>query len=129
VRSHTPTKGVHPVFHVSQLKPHTPNPFPSCTVPIPAPDIIDGDKHFEIDHVVDSKIDKHWICTYCYKVEFTGHLDKEDRFLWVAADELLKTALEAIGDFHAKYLRKPGPLATIHPDLIPVTNVTISNLL
>jgi hypothetical protein len=49
----------HPVFHVSQLEPHFPNPFPSREEPPPATvEIIDGDKHFEIKQIVDSKLDR-----------------------------------------------------------------------
>ena len=52
-------KAVHPVFHVSMLKPATPNTFQQCSEPLPAPVLIDGEPEYEIFKIVDSKID-HW---------------------------------------------------------------------
>jgi len=48
---------VHPVFHVSMLKPATSNTFSERIQPAPAPVIIDGEPEYEISRIVDSKID------------------------------------------------------------------------
>ena len=47
---------VHPVFHVSILKPTTSNTFSKRIQPAPAPVIIDGEPEYEISQIVDSKI-------------------------------------------------------------------------
>ena len=48
---------VHPVFHVSMLKPATSNTFSERIQLSPAPVIIDGKPEYEISWIVDSKID------------------------------------------------------------------------
>ena len=106
-------QGIHPVFHISQLEPHTPNPFPSRTDPPPQSVIIDGEQHYEISGIVDSKLDRRYKCRLRYKVEFTGYEDTDDRYDWQGADELLETAKESIEEFHLRYPNKPGPLETL----------------
>jgi hypothetical protein len=48
---------IHPVFHVSQLEPATPNTIPNCTQPPPPLIEIDGEIEYEIAAILDSKID------------------------------------------------------------------------
>ena len=48
---------VHPVFHVSMLKPTISNTFSERIQPAPTPVIIDGESEYEISWIVDSKID------------------------------------------------------------------------
>ena len=45
------------MFHVSMLKPATPNIFQQHSKPPPAPVIIDGEPEYEISKIVNSKID------------------------------------------------------------------------
>jgi len=59
---------VHPVFHVSMLKPATSNTFSEKIQPAPAPVIIDREPEYEISQIVDSKIDRRWACKLLYKV-------------------------------------------------------------
>jgi hypothetical protein len=49
---------VHPVFHVSQLEPATPNLIPNQIQSPPPPVEIDGEPEFEISEILDSKIDQ-----------------------------------------------------------------------
>ena len=48
---------IHPVFHVSMLKPIMSNTFSEKIQPAPAPVIIDREPEYEISQIVDSKID------------------------------------------------------------------------
>jgi len=50
-------RAVHPVFHISMLKPAIPNTFQQHSEPPPVPVIIDGEPEYEIFKIVDSKID------------------------------------------------------------------------
>ena len=59
---------VHPVFHVSMLKPATSNTFSKRIQPAPAPVIIDGKPEYEISWIVDSKINCWQACKLLYKV-------------------------------------------------------------
>src|SRR5260221_12168417 len=48
---------VHLVFHVSQLEPAQPNPFPLQQQPPPPPLQIDGESEYEVSEILDSKVD------------------------------------------------------------------------
>jgi len=61
-------RAVHPVFHVSMLKPAIPNIFQQRSKSPPAPVIINGEPEYEISKIVDSKIDCWRACKLLYKV-------------------------------------------------------------
>ena len=94
------------MFHVSMLKPATPNTFQQHSKPPPAPVIIDGEPEYEI---VDSKIDRRRACKLLYKVIWLGYEDTDDDSEWLPAVEL-EHAKELVNDFYLKYPAKPGPL-------------------
>jgi len=50
-------RAIHPMFHVSMLKPATSNIFQQHSKPLLAPVNIDGEPEYEISKIVDSKID------------------------------------------------------------------------
>ena len=50
---------VHPVFHVSQLEPATPNVIPNCVQPPPLPIEVDGEPEYEITKILNSKLNHH----------------------------------------------------------------------
>ena len=49
---------VHPVFHVSQLEPATPNTILNRSQPPPPPVKVDGEPEYEITEILDSKLDR-----------------------------------------------------------------------
>jgi hypothetical protein len=99
---------VHPVFHVSQLEPHFPNPFAGRKEPpLAAVEIIDGDEHFEIKQIADSKFNWRFWTKLRYYVEWTGYENTDEQFSWVSADDI--DAPEHIENFHRRYPNKPGP--------------------
>jgi len=102
-------RATHPVFHVSMLKPATPNTFQQRSKPLPAPVIIDGEPEYEISKIVDSKIDHQRACKLLYKVIWLGYEDTDNDSEWLPAMEL-EYAKELLNDFHLKYPSKPGPL-------------------
>jgi len=102
-------RAVHPVFHVSMLKPTTLNNFQQCSEPPPAPVIIDGEPEYEISTIVDSKIDCRRACKLLYKVIWLGYEDTDNDSEWLPATEL-EHAKELLSDFYLKYPTKPGPL-------------------
>jgi len=59
-------RAVHPVFHISMLKPATPNTFQQRSEPPPAPVIIDREPEYKISKIVDSKIDCRRACKLLY---------------------------------------------------------------
>jgi hypothetical protein len=94
------------------LEPTTPNSFPDCSDPLPAPVVVDREPEYEISCIVDSKIDCRQQCKLLYKVFWLGYKGTDQEFDWLPAIEL-EHALELITDFHAAYLDKPGPLANL----------------
>ena len=50
-------RSVHPVFHVSQLEPAEPDPFPHHRQPPPPPVEVEGSMEYEISEILDSKLD------------------------------------------------------------------------
>lgn len=100
---------VHPVFHVSQLEPVTPNPIPNQTQSPPPPIEVDGEEEYEVTKILDSKMDKHYRrCPLWYYVRWHGYEGTDEEFSWIAADEL--HADELLGEYHQWYQNKPGPL-------------------
>ncbi|KIJ32600.1 hypothetical protein M422DRAFT_265626 [Sphaerobolus stellatus SS14] len=105
-------RAVHPVFHISMLEPATPNPFPKQTIPPPPTIVIDEEEdNYEIDEILDSKIDRRRKCKLQYLVKWMGYEGTGQDSDWVLATEV--NASELIEDFHQLYLAKPGPLSAL----------------
>jgi hypothetical protein len=102
-------RAIHPVFHISQLEPATPNTIPNCTQPPPPLIEIDSVIEYEIAAILDSKIDNQWKCRLLYFVRWAGYKGTDEEHSWLPATEL-EHAQELLSDFHAQYPRKPGPL-------------------
>ena len=102
-------KSVHPVFHVSQLEPATPNTIPNRVQTPPPPVDIDGETEYEIEEILDSKIDRRRRnCKLLYLVRWSGYEGTDEETSWLLADEL-GHASELVHDFHLRYPDKPGP--------------------
>src|ERR1700733_9612668 len=100
-------RAVHPIFHISMLEPITPNTIPNCIVPPPPPVEIDGDFEHKISEVLDSKINKHFICKLLYLVRWTGYEGTDEETSWLPATELEHPS-KAVSDFHHAYPNTPG---------------------
>jgi hypothetical protein len=103
-------RAVHPVFHVSQLEPATPNTIPNRVQPPLPPIEVDDNIEFEISKILDTKIDKRRKCQLLYLVRWTGYEGTDQETNWLPTMEL-QHALELVQDFHKSYPMKPGPLA------------------
>jgi len=76
------------MFHVSMLKPVTPNTFQQCFEPPLAPVVIDREPEYEISKIVDSKINCQRTCKLLYKVIWLGYKDTDNDSKWLPAIEL-----------------------------------------
>jgi len=112
---------VHPVFHVSMLKPATSNTFSKRIQPAPASVIIDGEPEYEISQIVDSKIDCWQAYKLLYKVIWLGYEDTGDKSEWIPGSELTHT-IDLVSDFHIAYPTKPSslPLSWTHCCICPL---------
>jgi hypothetical protein len=100
---------IHPVFHVSQLEPATPNTIPNRTQPPPSPIEIDSEIEYKIAAILDSKINNQRKCRLLYFVRWAGYEGTDEEHSWLPATEL-EHAQELLSDFHAQYPWKPSPL-------------------
>jgi hypothetical protein len=110
-------RAIHPVFHVSQLEPATPNTILNHTQPLPPPIEINGEIEYEIVAILDSKIDNRQKCRLLYFVRWAGYEGTDEEHSWLPATEL-EHAQELLSDFHTQYPWKPGPLPIFDPTII-----------
>ncbi|KAG6327607.1 hypothetical protein ID866_11481 [Astraeus odoratus] len=82
-------KSVHLVFHISQLKPTTPNVIPNH-IQLPLPPVeVDGDPKYKISEILNSK-------------------GTDEETSWLLATKLDHSS-ELVQEYHAWNPAKPGP--------------------
>ena len=101
-------RSVHPVFHVSMLKPYMPSSIPNHTEPPLMPVKVEGELKYEIAEILDTKVNKCRCCKLLYLVKWLGYEGTNEETSWLPADELSHAA-DLVKDFHRKYPDKPGP--------------------
>jgi hypothetical protein len=101
-------RAIHPVFHVSMLEPSFPNSIPNRVISPPPPVEIDGSIEYEVEQILDSKLDRRRRIQLQYYVQWAGYKDQPDEYTWIDASDL-ENAYELVADYHTKYPSKPGP--------------------
>ncbi|SGY15944.1 BQ5605_C012g06709 [Microbotryum silenes-dioicae] len=94
---------IHPVFHVSLLKPYRPNTLPSRQQPVlPPPNLIDGQEAFVVERILNSRV-----ChgSLQYFIDWTGY-GPQDRE-WVDTSNFDDDNALVL-DFHHSKPCKPG---------------------
>jgi hypothetical protein len=101
-------RAIHPVFHVSQIEPHTSNPFPEWIDSLPPLIVLeDGDEH-ELKAILDSKLDRQYRVKLHYYVKWEGYEGTDKQYSWIGADDIRK-ANELLSEFYKCHPNKPGP--------------------
>ena len=98
---------IHPVFNVSLLRPAAVTPLPGQVQPPPPPVEVDGLEEWEVEEVVDSRIDRRGRGgrpRLKYTVKWIGYPGLQE----VPADWITNAA-ELVRNFHRRYPEKPGP--------------------
>ncbi len=99
---------IHPVFHVSQLEPRTPNVIPGRIQDPEPPIIIEGEEEYDVAEILDSKMDRRFKRSPLrYYVRWAGYEGTDEEFSWVGADDI--RADELINKFHLRYPKKANP--------------------
>lgn len=105
---------VHPVFHVSSLRPAATDPLDGQKLPAPVPEIIDCEQEWEVEAVFNSKRSRNKLYYY---VQWFGDLAE---YSWEPATNLVN-APDLIAAFYKGYPSKPQPLdkelTGVHPSL------------
>ena len=73
---------------------------------------VEGELEYEIEEIVDSRLDRRRKCPLLYNVKWAGYEGTAQQYDWIPANEL-ENASEAISDFHSRYPDKPGPLSAL----------------
>ena len=92
---------IHNVFHVNLLEPASTDPFPGQTTPNLPPVEIDGEKEWEVETVLSSRLKYRKIY---YTIRWKGD--------WENSEEPagnVQNAAEKMAEYHAKYPDRPGP--------------------
>jgi hypothetical protein len=90
------------------LEPSSESSIPNRNPEPPPPVEIEDDFEYEIEEILDSKIDKRRRVKLLYLVRWSGYEGTDEETSWLPADEL-NHASELISEFHEKYPAKPGP--------------------
>ena len=93
---------IHPVFHVSLLEPRSKDTFSNQRQEAPQPIEIDGEDHYEVEEILDSRIHRG---NLQYLVHWLGY-EEADRS-WEPLSNL-NGCEEAIKEFHNLYPDKPS---------------------
>jgi hypothetical protein len=97
---------IHPVFHVSLLEPHKSSTIPGRSPPLPSPIVVNSEKEFEVEEVLDSKFKRKRLF---YLVKWKGYPITDNS--WEPAVNL-KNASELVNSFHSKYPSRPSRQST-----------------
>ena len=97
---------IHPTFNESLLTPYTPPAFPNQEQPLPPPpDLIDGEEHYEIEKVLNSRERKvrgrtgePWRWTTDYFVKWKGY----EEYQWVTTSDMHHAA-DLVDQFHQEH--------------------------
>ena len=99
------TMKIHPVFHVSLLRPHRESDIPGRKPSEPAPIEVDGEEEYKVLEIRDSRHYGRW-CKLQYLVRWKGYGPEHDS--WESAADV-EHAADLVRDYHAQHPDAPGP--------------------
>ncbi|SPC65294.1 related to transposon-encoded proteins with TYA, reverse transcriptase, integrase domains in various combinations [Ustilago sp. UG-2017b] len=100
-----PSMKIHNMFHVDRLEPYVANPIPNRVQPPPPPVEIESDMEYEVEQVLDSKVDHRYSDPLFYLVRWVGY--GPDHNSWEPASNLTH-ASDMIAEFHAANPTRPS---------------------
>src|SRR5882724_4506457 len=100
---------IHPVFHVSLLKPTSSSEIPNRAVDPPLPVELDNSNKWEVHQILDSRIDRRRKGSgLLYLVKWKGFDNTPDATSWEPPEHLVN-APDVVQTFHQVYPDKLAP--------------------
>ena len=99
------THRVHPVFHASKLIPYHKDEIADRNPPEPPPIEVEGHDEWEVEKILDSKVDRGWVKYY---VKWAGYDDSHNS--WHSVRDV-RNAKDLIRDFHIQHPDAPEPIS------------------
>jgi len=100
---------IHPVFHISLLQPTSASSIPNRLTDPPPPIQLDNSSHWEVDRILDSKVDRRRKNVgLLYLIEWKGFDHTPNATSW-EPPEHLENATDLVQAFHLAYPDKPSP--------------------
>ncbi|SOV07143.1 uncharacterized protein UDID_18780 [Ustilago sp. UG-2017a] len=109
-----PSMKIHNVFHVDRLEPYVANTIPNRVQPPPPPVEIESDLEYEVEQILDSKVDHRYRDPLFYLVRWVGY--GPDHNSWEPASNLTH-ASDLITEFHTANPTRPSPTPCETPPL------------
>jgi hypothetical protein len=97
--------GIHKVFHVHLLEPVTANTIPNRIAPPPPLLDIQGQQEYEVETILDCKLDKRRKDPYLYLIRWIGYGAEDDS--WEPLQALHKPCAHLLPSYHRRNPRKP----------------------
>ncbi|SOV04612.1 uncharacterized protein UDID_17153 [Ustilago sp. UG-2017a] len=101
-----PSMKIHNVFHVDRLEPYVANTIPNRVQPPPPPVEVESDLEYEVEQIIDSKVDHRYRDPLFYLVRWVGY--GPDHNSWEPASNLTH-ASDLLADFHTANPTRPSP--------------------
>jgi len=92
-------RAIHPVFHISQLEPASPNQIPNHTENPPFPIKLNQTLEFKVAQVLNSKFNRHRKDPLLYYIQWSGYENTADEYSWLTTSNL-KNTTELVANFH-----------------------------
>ena len=89
---------IHDVFHVQLLEPYKESQIENRVQPPPPPIEIEGEKEYEVEAILDSKVDKRYSDPTRYLIKWLGYPDTT----WQSAADLTNAA-DILKDYRQKH--------------------------
>ncbi|SOV08098.1 uncharacterized protein UDID_17285 [Ustilago sp. UG-2017a] len=109
-----PSMKIHNVFHVDRLEPYVANTIPNRVQPPPPPVEVESDLEYEVEQILDSKVDHRYRDPLFYLVRWARY--GPDHNSWEPASNLTH-ASDLITEFHTANPTRPSPTPCKTPPL------------
>ena len=109
-----PSMKIHNVFHVDRLEPYVANTIPNRVQPPPPPVEVESDLEYEVEQILDSKVDHRYRDPLFYLVRWVGYGPAHNS--WEPASNLTH-ASDLITEFHTANPTRPSPTPCETPPL------------